>query len=169
MIRAAPPAILLSALILSGCASAGTDDYPSLARRPVEQRAQVPPPPAEIPVPEPASAPLAQAIAALARDADRGESAFRAALADGRAQVAAGRGAATGVEAWAVAQLALSRMDVARGPTLMALAELDRLTLAQADAGDVAGAQALTAERDRVAALAGTQRAELDRMLAGLD
>lgn len=169
MIRAAPPAILLSVLILSGCAGAGAGDYPSLARRPVEQRVEMPPPPAVAPVPEPVSATLAQAIAALARDADSGENAFRAALADERARAVAGRDAPTGTEGWAVAQLALSRIDVARGPTLMALAELDRLALARADAGDVAGAQALAAQRDRVAALAESQQAELIRLAAGLD
>lgn len=154
----------IAAATLTGCATGDMADYPSLAQRPIERQANVPPAPVTPPVPEPISATLAEAIRALASDADRGETAFQSAMGEARSTSAAGRGAAVGSEAWAQAQLALSRAEAARAPTTLALAELDRLLVVQGDAGDVAGLDAIATEQARVAALVTVQ----DRVLAGL-
>lgn len=158
-------AALAAALALSGCATGDVADYPSLAQRPVERQANVPPAPtAVVAVPEPVSATLAEAIRALAGDADRGEAAFQSALGEARTVAGAGRGAAVGSEAWAQAQMSVSRLEAARGPTTLALAELDRLVVQQGDGGNGVVPEALTAEQARVAALVAAQ----DAVVAGL-
>ncbi len=156
-------------LLGGGCTMADMSDYPSVARRPIERQASVVPfTPATPPVPAPVTATLAEAIRGLARDADAGELAFRAALANGRDAVLGGRGAAVGSEGWSQAQLNLSRIDAARGPTGFALAELDRLALQAENAGDVATLTALAAEQLRVAALITAQQTVLDALAFGL-
>lgn len=153
-----PIAMLLP---LAACATGDMADYPSLAQRPVERRLAVPPPPVVAPEPVPVSATLEQALAALLRDAQTGDAAFRAALAEFR-PVAAGLAAAPGSEEWAVAQRALSRADIARGPTRLALAELDRLAIDQLQQGGAA--DAVAAVQAEVAALV----AEQNRAMAAL-
>lgn len=160
-------AALVLAVTLSGCAGMqNVSGYPSLAPRPIEQRvAAGTAEPAGPPMPAPVSATLVQAIAALGQDADAGEAAFRTALSDLGDIVRAGRGAATGSEAWAQAQAALSRIIIARAPTTLALTELDRLALTQADAAGGSVPTDLAAQQARVAALAAGQ----DAVLAGLE
>ena len=154
---------------LGGCAAVDQSAFPSLAQRAVERQASAAPSqPATPPVPAPVTATLDEAIRGLAADANGGEAAFRTALAGNRDVVLAGRGAALGSEGWAVAQRALSRIDAARGPTLIALAELDRLVVTQADAGNSSAVSTLSAEQGRVAALADAQRGLLQALGAGL-
>ena len=161
--------LVTGASALSGCAAGDVSSYPSLAIRPVERRLIVAPSiPAALP-PAVVSASLAEAIAALGRDADGGETAFRAALADARPLIAAARGAAVGSEQWAEGQRAMSRAETARGPTTLALSELDRLAQDQLAAGGNAAAEALGVQQARVAALASAQQATLMDTLAGLD
>lgn len=154
---------IAATVLLSACATADAGDYPSLNRRPVERQVTVAPSmPASSPVPAPVNATLTEAIRALGADADRGEQAFRAALAVNGADVAAGRGTAAGSESWALAQRAYSRIESSRAPTTMALAELDRLLLTQPGSTD------LTAQQARVSALVDAQLRELGRIGAGL-
>jgi hypothetical protein len=165
---AIPAALVALGLGVSGCATGDMSDYPSLARRAVERQATVTPTPPTAPMPGPVTATLAEAIRGLARDADAGEAAFRAALASGRSTIESGRGAPVGGENWSQAQLTLSRVDVARGSTTFALAELDRLAVQAGDAGDVSAQAAVGAEQARVAALVAGQQRVIDALLAGL-
>ena len=149
---------------LTACASTDFSDYPTLGRRPIEQRQQVvdadqvtPPPPAVV------SATVQDAVRGLLNDANGGESAFRRELETSRGVVAGAR-AATGSEAWAAGQAALSRIDAARGPSTFALAEADRMALVALDQGDEAGALALSAAQEQIGAMV----AEQNRILAGL-
>jgi len=154
-------------LALGACARPPEGDYPSFALRPVEEQASVvPADPVVAPPPPMVTATVAEAIRGPASDADRGESAFRSTLAQLRGQVLAGRGAAVGSEAWAAAQLALSRIATAREPTLVALGELDHLIITQSEAGDDGAVDALTAEDARVAALAEAQRRDIVALAA---
>ena len=153
----------VAALLLSACATADAGDFPSLNRRPVERQVSVAPSvPAALPTPAPATATLTEAIRALGVDADRGEQAFRSALATYAADVRNGRSAPAGSENWAVAQRAYSRIESSRAPTSMALAELDRLLLSQPETPE------LTAQQARVSALVDAQLRELGRIGAGL-
>jgi hypothetical protein len=145
------------AIPLAACASAPAGEYPSLARRPIERSATVPPAPPVIPDPPPASATLIEAVRALGADANRGDAEFRAALSANAGSIAAARGAATGSEAWAQGETALSRVIAARGATSFALAELDRLVITRAEQGDVAGLALVEAEQARVSALLSAQ------------
>ncbi len=150
------------ATALGGCASGDVSAFPSLARRAIEQRAAVvPSSPASPAIPEPVSATLAEAIVGLGRDADGGNAVFTALLPPSRAPIQAGRGAAVGSEAWAQAEMALSRLEAARGPTVFALAELDRLALEQLEADNQAAADAFGVEQVRVAAMVAAQQQTL--------
>jgi hypothetical protein len=151
--------------LLGGCTSVNPGNYPSLERRPIESRANaVAAAPTVAIEPTVVSATLVEALAALGGDADRGEAAFRAALADSRATIAAGRGAAVGSESWALAERALSRVAIARGPTTLALAELDKLAIDADNRDDLAALAAIAGEQGRVMALVAAQ----DEVLAGL-
>lgn len=153
-------ALLLLSAIIGGCARPDMSAYPTLARRPVEQRVNVAPSTVETaPVPEPVSATLAEAIRALGRDADTADAAFRAEVEASRPHIASGRGAAEGSESWAAANMALSRLEALRGPALFALAELDRLAMDEAQAGREGGVALIEAEQARVAALIEAQMA----------
>ncbi len=151
-------ALLATAMLMAGCAADLQAGYPSLARRPIEQQANVVAP--SVPTdttPAVVSATLIEALAGLARDADSGARAFAAALADDRGQAEAGRSAATGSEAWATGQVALSRIVAARAPSTLALSELDRLAANAADAGDQTASDAITPVQARVAAMVDDQ------------
>jgi len=159
-------ALLLAPLAsVAGCAPPGP--YPSLAPRPIEQAL------AATDVEQPAR-PLADdpalpgRIAALTGQARHGGTAFEAALAAARAAV--GKAGAAGSDGWIQAQQALSRAEAARETTLRALADLDALAPAQANArplsaADLARLEAAVAE---VQALADRQRDQLARLEASL-
>jgi hypothetical protein len=127
--RRAAPVVLLSLLAgapplaLGGCSDPGAG-YPSLAPRPIESLSLAEPatPPAPAQVADPAAVARYAPLIAQAHSADE---AFRRALEQGRAALAAGRNAATGSEPWAEAQVALSRIETAREPVAKALADLD--------------------------------------------
>jgi hypothetical protein len=163
-----PKSFLLMApltALLGGCASVNPGNYPSLERRPIESRANaVASAPTTATIPSVVSATLAEALAALGADADRGEAAFRAALADSRATIAAGRGAAVGSERWALGESALSRVAVARGPTTLALAELDKLAIDADNRDDLTALAAIAGVQGRVLAMVSAQ----DQALAAL-
>lgn len=126
-VRAAP----LLLLMLSACAD--TVNAPSLAHRAIEDRsdALVEPPAAP---PRPADAALTTRIAALLDDARRGDTAFRAADAADSSTIAQARGATEGSETWIAAQIARSALEAARQKSSDALAALDTMLVAQAEA-----------------------------------
>lgn len=168
-IRRIHPAILLTLLaspLIAGCAMSDVSAGPSLERRPVERQLPVVvAQPASPALPPEVNATVQEAVAGLTADARRGDVAFQAALAENRATVLAGIGAADGSEDWARANVALSRIDVARGPTMLALAELDRLTLERLDAGAQGDAELLAGAQAQVAALAEAQTAAMSSIM----
>lgn len=156
--------LLITPLIalLGGCAAVNPGNYPSLERRPIESRANaVAVAPTVATEPTVVSATLTEALAALGADADRGEAAFRAALTDSRATIAAGRGAAVGSESWALGERALSRIAVARGPSTLALAELDKLAIDADNRDDLTALAAIAGVQGRVLAMVSAQNAAL--------
>lgn len=148
--------------LVAGCATADLGASPSLERRAVERQLPVVAPQSPGPaLPPMVSATVRDAVAALTDDARRGDAAFQAALRENRAAALGARNAAVGSEAWATGNVALSRIDAARGPTMVALAELDRLTLDRLDAGALDDAEQLADAQTIVAALAAAQSAAL--------
>jgi hypothetical protein len=153
----------LAALSLAACASGASGDYPSLAKRPIEDRfAVVETVPLAPPGPLPAD--LAGRLERWRSDADAAAAAFTALRGETEAAVTAARGAAPGSEAWVVAQQALSRLTVARGPLTVALGDIDALYVARQDGDAIDGLPDIVALRDDLAA----QLAEQDAVLEGL-
>ena len=154
------PAFLFAAtLALSACATAG-GNAPSLAKRGYElsdsdiQRlleGEVgvidPAPPQAIALPP---AEEAKAAAAYA-DHLRGQAAFQERVARTEQRVNAARGTAPESEAWIEAQMAVSRLDSARAPSVGALGALDSLYLDVIDSLGLEQALSIQPRRDKVA------------------
>jgi hypothetical protein len=111
------------ALALTGCSDT-SGGYPSLQPRPVEQLSFAEP---VRPAPPPAVAdPAAIArYAPMIEKARTADDAFRRVLKEESGVLAKGRGAATGSDAWGIAQQSLSRVETARGPVQRILSDLD--------------------------------------------
>jgi hypothetical protein len=121
--RALTCSMLVAVLTLSACASPG-GPYPSLQPRTAETidpRVAVERPLNQRPV----SAALASRLADLVAEAHAGEAAFDSAASEAE-RLAASAGAPQS-EGWVAAQEALSAAAAARGPTGMALGDIDAL------------------------------------------
>lgn len=154
---------------LTACATTVDGTYPSLERRAVELRGQVPAnrpvvdaPPAEVTVE------LSAAMAALQGDAARGQAAFAAALPGVEARVRAARGASAGSEPWFIAQGALSVLDNARAPSMLALAELDRLVIVATLNSDERQSDIIVQNQSTIAELVNVQSTTIDAMIRSL-
>ena len=157
---------LLALSTLAGCAGT-TQGYPSLAPRPIERevmRADAVPP-APPPAVEAPPLPPSADIAAIVARAEAADAAFRAALAEARARIEAGRGATEGSETWIVAQQAYSGLEATTAPLADALAELDHRRQAAATAGAGDEEAALAEASLRVQALFEAERAQLAQLL----
>ncbi|MDB5698489.1 MAG: hypothetical protein JWN69_1293 [Alphaproteobacteria bacterium] len=158
---------LLLATSLGACAQSGS--FPSLAPRAAERAAfdgETPAAPAPPAAKDPA---LAARLDQLVGSAREGQRAFEAALAGARNAIA--RGGATQSESWIEAQLALSRLEAARTPTVTAQAELDALALERGKSGltpSDADRAATDAAAEQIRALVATQDQELARLSARL-
>ena len=155
----------MAIVLLAGCATLSSAGYPSLERRAIEQHLTDPEPTTSgLPTPRPISASLAAMLAGIDRDADSGQAAFAAALTDQQSTIDSGRHAPPGGEARVRAEQALTRVTSARGPTTVALAQLDRLAADAADRGDTEAAAAIALALNRVGALVDAQDATLARL-----
>ena len=157
----------LSALALAGCVA--EDGFPSLAQRPAELDTSLEEP-SRPAVEVPSDPALLARIAELRRQAAEGERSFAAALPPTEAVVA--RAGAAGSESWVEAQQALSRLEVNRGATMRALADLDRLAIDRAglatNGADFAAINAAIAEVQQIAAAQQQRWDRLRNRLAGL-
>jgi len=116
-------AILLLSIAVAGCAQVA-GPYPSLQPRAAE--ALDPRVPVNRPINDrPVTAAIAARLAELVAQAQVGESAF-VPLAGAADRLAAAAGAPSS-ESWIVAQEALSAAVAARGPTVLALGDIDAL------------------------------------------
>jgi hypothetical protein len=140
----------ITALLLSACASGVGTDYPALGKRPIEERFAVI---ETVPLPPPGPLPsdLAGRLARWRDDAAAADAAFAAMRDETAAAVAAARGAAPASEAWIVAQQALSRLAVARGPIVAALGDADALYVERQDGDAIDGLPDIVALRDDLA------------------
>jgi hypothetical protein len=163
-IRRFSPSLLLVLLTLAACA----DDrrgYPSLAPRPIERAVlRVQPAPATAAV-EPPPISSASDIAQLVASARTADTAFKAALDQARPDIAAGRAAAEGSEAWVVGQQALSNAVAERAPVAQALSELDKRRQAAVAAGHSAEEAAIADAAQQVEAIDEAERALLDAVM----
>jgi hypothetical protein len=155
------PAFLaaLSGALLGGCVTEGP--FPSLAPRPDERLAIEEPVRVAPTVPDDPA--LRARIAALLEQSRQGDQAFRN---DRDAAVrAAARSGPRGSDGWIEAQMALSRLEAARGRTSDAAAELDRLRLERANqvTGE-ADLQAIEAAIGQVEAMLAEQQAVIESL-----
>jgi hypothetical protein len=156
---------LASVVLLGACAE--QSGYPSLAARPIEGIMDKPVTPSIAPPAVP-NAERAARIASLIDQAETADRDFRAAQAETERSVSAAAGAARGDERWLAAQQQLSRLEAVRVPVGRALADLDELGVAQADAASSgtpsAEADALASAYARVTALDAEEQAVLSRL-----
>lgn len=162
-------AILLSALLLSGCAS--RSDFPSLALREAERvGGSAEPAPAVSPAPTPPPAPsgtLTQRLAQLVEQARTAHARFGERRGAAERTIGAG-GGAVGSESWAGASVALATLESARADAMIALAELDEIYAESAvdagDAGNPADRDAAEVARNEVQGWVAEEDAVLDRL-----
>jgi len=153
------------ALFLSGCTGA-SQNYPSLAKRPIESApvAKLSPPPA----PVPADAALSAEIAKYVGQADKGAAAFDNAYARADRAVGAAKGASVSSDAWVAAQVAISALESARNDSVSALASLDTLYVqrsnAVADGKAGGGLEDIDAARSAALGLVDQQNDRIDAM-----
>jgi hypothetical protein len=165
------PALLivsLAALSLAGCASSVNGNYPSLAKRPIEERFAVVET-APLPPPGPLPADVAGRLAKWRADARAADAAFDLARGDTEAAVAAAGSAPVASETWVVGQQALSRLIVTRGPIVAALADVDALYIARQNADGIDGLPEIFALRTEMAAKIAWQNSVLAALAERLD
>jgi hypothetical protein len=157
---------LLPLALLAGCASPA-GDYPSLGIRDAERVAGTlePVPRAPYVAPPPSAAVLGQAET-LARAANEAHQAFLAEAPRASATVENARGAATGSENWARAEVALASLISARSRTMEPLADLDRLYVDAATEGNALAG--IAAAREAVEAQVAAEDAAITRLQQAL-
>jgi hypothetical protein len=136
------------ALAITGCTGKGPG-YPSLAPRAIERRSFAEPvsPPATAQLTDP------KAVARYAPTVERARRAdaiFRQTLDAERGALVKGRGATTGSDTWAAAQVSLSRVQDVRAPVIKALADLDAARDSDPTRGDTGEALAAAQAFDAV-------------------
>ncbi len=156
--------ILLPLLCATACARVVDGEVPSLAKRAYEltpeQIAALANAPLELqdgdsgeragpaPVLPPATA---ERMNTALGQHQSGSAAFARELPAARSAIAAGRGAAVGSENWVVAQMALTRLDSARAPSVAALGALDALHAETVSALGINNARRIDEARAQVA------------------
>ena len=123
--------------------------------------------PAQTVPPRPADVALLAQLSSLEAQAQAGQAAFVQQRAKMAAKVLAARSAPMLSEAWVDAQQALSALEAARGPTLIARGALDSLAIHAIDTGSP-GAQEIESTQKRVAALADEQDRVLQNVAGNL-
>lgn len=162
--RRLSPALLIAAFALAGCASNG--QFPSLAIRPAELDSSIEPP-EHAPVEVAPDAALGRDVSLLIGEAEAGGRDFEAAYAPAEAAVA--RAGASGSDSWVDAQVALSRLEAARGRAAGALGELEQIAARRSNqATNEADYAALQSAIDRLSRQAEEHLDRLNRLKARL-
>ena len=162
--------LLLSPALLAACAPSGS--FPSLAPRAAERA--VAPPPGDQAAADPAPPAVDPALTArldqLVATARQGQQAFGAALVSAEGAIA--RAGAPRSESWIEAQLALSRLEAARSPSVTAQGDLDALVRERNEGGappSEADAAAIALAAEQIRSLVAAQNEELARLSGRLD
>ncbi len=163
---------LLAMMAVSACAmQAG--DFPSLAKRPyengvaIDSEAQVTTALiANLP------APLKSAVNQALEQSNAAHRKFLNNLPGVEKRVGSARAASISSESWVVAQMDLASLEMIRGPSVSALADIDALYLerlnAEFDDEQPGGALIIAKSRDQIQAQVKAQQDAIDAMKAGL-
>lgn len=167
----APALILAPALLLGACAG-GRDAFPSLARRASENAYVSAPAPVAAPTtPAQVSADLPASLAKLRETALAAHRAFTSIKPSATRTIAAAAGAPRGSEAWSVAAIALAQLDSSRAQAMVALADLDRLSIEahqSAVEGPDADLKAIESVRSEVSGLVSTENESVEALSSRL-
>lgn len=151
---------------LGACATP-SEEYPSLALRDAERVTGTLQPVAPEPYVPPAQPPaVLDRLAQLSGEAASAHQAFLAEAPQVRSAVAAARGSEPGAESWARAQVAVAGLEASRSRAMIALADLDRLYVDAAVAGEAI--DRIGTARDLVALQVDEQNAAIAGLLEGL-
>lgn len=166
MIHVVRLALLPALIAITGCA-APDGAYPSLALRESERVGGTLAVPPQAPDAAPAITPATLADSErLLAEAQAAHAAFLKTAPAARDAVRAAQGSARDSDRWARAQVAIADLEASRAQVMIALADLDRLTVDAAVAGgQFAG---LAAKRDNIAALSDGQTQMIAAMLESL-
>lgn len=164
-------ASVVAPLLLSACSTGG--GYPSLARRSFETvvpASSAPSVPQQTPAPD---ADLLTRIESLRSQGREGVSAFDAYYGEAASRVRAGASSAVGSENWAVAEVAIARLEQERSPAMVALAGLDSLYADRMNAvargeADSAALNAIEAARQPILAAVESQNGRIATLTAML-
>ena len=150
-------AIAFSALALGACAQDG-GAFPSLAKRPAERVTAVygAPQPAASPIalPQPAAGVLSEVDSLVAKAAEA-DARFRRGEPTAQRLVGQAGRPRIGSEPWAIATMAVSELEAARGQAMVPLAELDRMFAEAMTRGE--DVTQIADARDRVIAIIARQ------------
>ena len=163
------PLLLIISISLTACAMQ-EGDFPSLAKRPYEDVGATLEEADPVPVPTISSLPddiRTKLDRALAQN-NIAHAKFLRNLPTVKRRVQAARGSAVSSEAWVVAQMDLAALEIDRGPSVQALADVDALYTQRADAefdNAIAGGAAIIAEeKKRIERDVQQQQNEIDAM-----
>lgn len=163
----APALILAPALLLGACAG-GRDTFPSLARRASENAYTSASAPVAAPTaPAQVSADLPATLAKLRETALAAHRAFADLKPSATRTITAASGAARGSEAWSVAEIALAQLDSSRAQAMVALADLDRLSIVAhqtAVEGPDADLKAIESVRSEVSGLVSAENESVEAL-----
>ncbi len=149
-------------------------DFPSLAKRAYEDV-----PANSDPVSPPVSSaisvlpgPLQSAVSKAVRQSSSAHAKFLRNLPGVKKRVNNARGSAISSEAWVVAQMDLSALEIGRGPSISALADIDGMYISRLEAeyidNDPGGAAIIAEKRELIRRQVKSQQDEIDAMKAQL-
>ena len=163
--------VMIITVSLSGCAMQ-EGDFPSLQKRPYESEPAIDEPAALEPLLSPLPVAVQNKLDAAVARSRAAHAQFLADLPGAKSRVDAARGAAESSESWVVAHIALSALEVARSPSVEALADIDALYRDQLERETLenisGGITAITVQRDAVKEQVARQQAEMDAMKSRL-
>ena len=159
-------AISVLCLVMSGCV--GPANPPSLMPRAIEAQANAPPPAPPVAVQKQIDASMAAKLAASIAEANAGDTDFLKADQGGMNTILAGNRAPEGSEAWVAAEVARSALQVARQRSAGALAEIDALAIAHAEAAlrdpTIGGSAEIAAAQTGIETIVTRQTARLEAL-----
>jgi len=161
----------LTMISLSAC-SMQEGNFPSLAKRPFEDASTIVEPPAVPPVVSSLPGPLQAAVDKAVTQSSTAHAEFLENLPGVQRRVNAAKGAAVSSESWVVAQMDLAALEIGRGPSVTALADIDALYTerlnSEFESENSGGAAIIASKREQISAQVRRQQDEIDAMKAKL-
>ncbi len=147
-------------------------DFPSLAKRPFEDNKPVTSPEPSAPSVSRPSSEVQTLVDTAMAQSNAAHSQFLKDLRRVTGHVNAARGSAMSSERWVVAQMDLAALEIVRGPSVSALADIDRIYTSQMnrsfDDENAGGTAMVESKRQEILAQVKQQQDEIDALKAKL-